>query len=152
MDGLQEIETTGADNGHGVRRRRGRFALITAAAAPANLAVYTGAVVAGIDPIAANLVSASVVSIPTFAVCRAWVWPDSGRVDRAQRAFKYWSTTIVNVLLATAALEVLDPASTLAKIIVPLAVYSVMTVARYIVLDRWVFDRAVSSGRGLGRV
>lgn len=129
------------------RRTLARHLVVTAVATPANLAAYLGLLSATAwSAVACNLVAAVALAAPTFVISRAWVWSVTGNV--AAQAGAFWTTTVVNVLAASAWVWWAERAAlsgrTLA--VVPLVVYSALWLARFWVLDRLVFRRQPARG------
>jgi putative flippase GtrA len=118
-----------------------RYAAVTALATPTNFAMYALLLAATSWPaVVSNLVAASIVSVPTYFANRILVWRSTGSV--ARQAAAYWVTTVVNVAIASAVVWTGSAlqASDHTLVAIPLATYTVLWLARFFVLDRFVFN------------
>lgn len=120
-----------------------RFALVTIAATPVNIAVYWVLLALGLPSIIANLAAATVVTVPTFVVNRRWVWPGASGGSQRAMAFRYWLSSVANVGVATAVLALVIGAGAgdVVLLFTPPVVYAALFVLRFLYLDRVVFNR-----------
>ena len=124
----------------GQRRKIGRYLIVTLVATPVNFLLY--AVLLGTTrwhATVCNIVAATAVTVPTYAVNRLWVWKSTGGI--AWQIACYWLTTIVNVAVASGAVWMLElvQAPHLALVVAPLLVYTLLWLVRFVVLDRVLF-------------
>ena len=138
---MTEATTEDASDGLAAQKAR-RFLLVTAIAAPVNLALYLTLLYSTDWPaIIANLAAATIVTPATFMSYRRWVWSLTGRPSFRREALPYWASTIANVSAASAAIAVIDGlgAGRAVLSITPVAVYAALTAVRYLLLDAWIF-------------
>lgn len=119
-----------------------RYSVVTAAAAPTNLALYTWLLYATTIPAPlCNLLAATILTVPTFLANRAWVWGVRSDGTVGAEALKYWLFTLFNVTAGSALVACFDslgsPDALLS--ITPLTFYTVMSAVRYLFLDHILF-------------
>lgn len=126
-----------------------RYLVVTAVSTPANVAVIW-ALLASTEwhPLICNLLSATAVTIPTFFACALWVWPQSGPAPG--RAAAYWTSSLVNVALASLAVAMAGRSGADDSVLafVPFAAYTFLWVGRFFFLDRIVFARRRANREG----
>ena len=121
-----------------ITAKAGRYVVVTLVASPANLIAYAMLLAATAWPaVVANLVAASLIVGPTFAVTRWWVWEIRDRQGVGREVAAYWAITAVNVAASSAAAAALDLAGATDAVLVSatLMVYAVLWLIRFGVLD-----------------
>lgn len=130
------------DPSRSTRRKLSRYTLITLVGSPTNLALYL-VILTALDwpALAANLAAATVIAPATYLANRRWVWGRRTPHSLRREILPYWAMTLVSVLAASATLAVLElagaPLGLLA--VTPLLVYALLWIARFVLLDRWLF-------------
>jgi putative flippase GtrA len=119
-----------------------RYLVVTIVATPTSFGLYALALaITGWSPVAANVVVASMVAIPSFFACKRWVWQRTTAVNLRREVGPYWISTLMNVLAATLAVDriaAVDPPRWVLTA-VPTAVYALTWICRFLLLDRYVF-------------
>lgn len=124
-----------------------RYLLVTAIATPANIGTFALLLfVIGLPVLLANLIAATVVSIPTYLASREWVWQVETQTS-ASEAAQYWTMTVCSVAAASLALAILDDSGMSEQVLVvtPLGVYTVLWFLRFLVLDKYLFKPVPTS-------
>lgn len=103
----------------------------------------------------ANLVAAIIVTGPAFVLNRSWVWKLNGRANLLRETAPFWLLALIGLAastggvalaqhVATAHLRARD-LQTMAVVLGSLVSYGVVWIARYLILDRYVFHSVAAS-------
>lgn len=118
-----------------------RYTVLTAIATPANLLLLAITLSqSDLAPAIANLLVGSVMTIPSYVVSVQWVW--RGAPVAPRRAAHFWLASGVNIALASAVMWGVTASQTMPRpvvTVVPLLVYAITWVLRYLWLDRRLF-------------
>lgn len=125
-----------------------RFATLTAFAAPANFVLYalllqfTAASAAG-----ATVVAALCVIIPKFFASKYWVWKQETTENLRREVLVYFGVTGASLTFAVSAAWLLEGLGATNSVLVAgnLGAFTVMWVARFVILDRFGFVSVASS-------
>jgi putative flippase GtrA len=109
------------------------------------LVLIVGHAFVGMSGISANVLAATVASVPAFLLNKRWVW---GRLDPTsfhRQVLPFWAFSIAGLLLSTAFVGVADAwtSSTLAVSAASITGFGVLWVAKFLFLDEIMF-RAVA--------
>lgn len=119
-----------------------RYIVVSAVATPANLVAILGCLtLTRWSPVVCNLVAASLVTAPTYAACRWWVWEVAQR--QRGRVVAFWLSSLVNVGASSTVIWMAArhgaPDALMSAL--PFVTYSSTWALRFLVLDRFVFRR-----------
>jgi putative flippase GtrA len=94
--------------------------------------------------ITANVIAATVASVPAFLLNKRWVWNRLDRTSFHRQVLPFWAFTIAGLLLSTAFVAVADAmtTSTLAVSAASIAGFGVLWVAKFLFLDEIMFRAA----------
>lgn len=131
----------------GWERRVSRYAVVTVVATPANLVLLIIVMHwTSLPSVAASLLAAALVSIPSYVACARWVWRErSATAGHRRRAAAFWASTMVNVGVATLAVHIVDrvwSSSRTVVSVVPTSVYAMTWLFRFLWLEHRVFSSA----------
>ena len=118
-----------------------RYLVVTAVATPANVGVVAlGLAATRWHPLVCNLVAATAITVPTYLLCRVWVWSVE---PRPGRALAFWASSLIQLLVSSFAVWMIARRDAPDRLVgvTPTATYTVLWFARYAVLDRVVFRR-----------
>jgi putative flippase GtrA len=95
----------------------------------------------GMSGIAANVLAASVASVPAFMLNKRWVWNRLDRTSFHRQVLPFWGFTIAGLLLSTAFVAIADAltTSTLMVSAASIAGFGVLWVAKFLFLDEIMF-------------
>ncbi|WP_395153426.1 GtrA family protein [Ilumatobacter sp.] len=127
---------------HATRQKLGRYTVVTLIATPTNFVLFTFLLtVLQLPAVAANLIAAACITIPTFVAYRRWVWPANDTASTASEVGMYWLWTTISIALASGVLWSLERsgASHPVLILTPLLTYATLWIARFSFLDRYLF-------------
>jgi putative flippase GtrA len=98
----------------------------------------------GMSGIAANVLAASVASVPAFMLNKRWVWNRLDRTSFHRQVLPFWGFTIAGLLLSTAFVAIADSltTSTLVVSAASIAGFGVLWVAKFLFLDEIMFRAA----------
>ncbi|MCB1261301.1 MAG: GtrA family protein [Acidimicrobiales bacterium] len=100
--------------------------------------------VGGFEPVAANMAAVSISAVPAYLLSRYWVWNVSGKSNWLTEVAPFWGLTVLGFALSTLAVQGVsavydgDPPPLLVNV-TNLSAFGVMWVAKFFVLDRWLF-------------
>lgn len=100
--------------------------------------------VGGFEPVAANMAAVSISAVPAYLLSRYWVWNVSGKSNWLTEIAPFWGLTILGFALSTLAVQGVtayydgDPPPLLVNV-TNLSAFGVMWVAKFFVLDKWLF-------------
>jgi hypothetical protein len=132
------------------RRKKLRYASVSLAFVPIGqgliqvLGLWLG------DYTVASLLTVAVLTVPSFFVLKYFVWRDMSRENLRRQMLVFWVAMMLAFLLATLFTYVVDHAvadqTTLirgtAVLFAQGLAFSIVWVARYFMLDRWLFKLA----------
>jgi putative flippase GtrA len=106
--------------------------------------LIVGHAFAGMSGITANVLAATVASVPAFLLNKRWVWNRLDRTSFHRQVLPFWAFTIAGLLLSTAFVAVADAwtSSTLAVSAASIAGFGVLWVAKFLFLDEIMFRAA----------
>jgi putative flippase GtrA len=112
------------------------------------IVLITGHAFAGMSGIAANVLAASVASVPAFMLNKRWVWNRLDRTSFHRQVLPFWGFTIAGLLLSTAFVAVADAltTSTLVVSAASIAGFGVLWVAKFLFLDEIMFRASGEAG------
>lgn len=95
----------------------------------------------GLDAGWANFVSVSIASGPVYLLNRKWVWQKSGNHSVHREVLPFWGFSLAGLLISTVAVGYVSKHwdSQLAVSFTSVASFGVLWVAKYFVLDAWMF-------------
>lgn len=145
MDIWQPNLVESADND--ARRKKLRYAAVSAASVPLGqgliqvLGLWLG------NYATASLLTAAIITVPSFLVLRVFVWRHMSREDLGTQMVVFWVSMMVAFSLATfltylVARAAADQPTVIrggAVLCVQLLAFGVVWVGRYVMLDRWLF-------------
>jgi putative flippase GtrA len=134
---------------HATHRKFSRYTIVTLIATPTNFVLFTFLLTVGQLPaVAANLVAAACITVPTYVAYRRWVWPADDTVSAASEVGLYWLWTAASVTLASCVLWLLESSggSRPVLVVAPLLTYAALWIARFSFLDRYLFAQADEVG------
>jgi putative flippase GtrA len=106
------------------------------------LMLYGAQVVLGWSPVASNVITVAIGTIPAYVLSRYWVWNKRGRSHFLREVVPFWVLTLIGFVLSTGAVWFVDSRwdpSPLMVNMVSLAAFGVVWVAKFVILDRLLF-------------
>lgn len=100
--------------------------------------------IGGFEPVAANMAAVSISAVPAYLLSRYWVWNVSGKSNWLTEIAPFWGLTVLGFALSTLAVQGVtayydgDPPPLLVNI-TNLAAFGVIWVAKFVILDKWLF-------------
>ncbi len=95
---------------------------------------------------AASIAGAAVLTVPNFFANKHWVWRDTSKDNLRTQVVVFWVAAMLGVGLATLLTYAVDVAidghgigEKLAVFIAQLTGFGIVWLARYFILDRWLF-------------
>ena len=94
-------------------------------------------------PVWANIVAVGVSSAPAYLANRRWVWGRQGSHSITREIIPFWTYSFVGLAVSTAAVAAIDHrfTSDLAVSIANIGAFGLLWVAKYFILDQWLFGR-----------
>ncbi len=88
-----------------------------------------------------NFISVSIASVPAYVLNRRWVWQKSGNHSMRREVLPFWGFSFAGLLISTVAVGFVSShwESQLAVSLTNIASFGVLWVAKYFVLDAWMF-------------
>jgi putative flippase GtrA len=95
----------------------------------------------------ANFVSVSIASLPAYLLNRRWVWQKSGAHSVHREVLPFWGFSLLGLLISTVAVGWVSQHydSQLAVSFTNIASFGLLWVAKYFVLDGWMFGKGEHS-------
>jgi putative flippase GtrA len=89
----------------------------------------------------ANFISVTLATFPAYLLNRRWVWKKSGSHSVRREVLPFWGFSLVGLLISTVAVGYVASHwdSQLAVSFTNIASFGVLWVAKYFVLDAWMF-------------
>lgn len=100
--------------------------------------------VGGFSPTAANMLAVVISAVPGYILSRYWVWGRSGKNQWLTEVAPFWGLGLLGFVLSTLAIQVVtnlydgDPPPLLVNF-TNLVAFGVIWVAKFFILDRWLF-------------
>ncbi len=90
-----------------------------------------------------NVVAVTVSAIPAYILSRYWVWGKNDRNRLWGEIMPFWGMALAGLLLSTLFVAIVDnwTTSTLAVSAANLSAFGLLWVAKFVLLDRVLFDR-----------
>ncbi len=97
--------------------------------------------VAGWPGVPANVASVTIGAVPSYLMNRYWTWQKRGRNRWMAEVLPFWVMTLLGLLCSTVAVAYADHrwGTPLAISAASLAGFGVVWIAKFVVLDRWLF-------------
>ncbi len=91
--------------------------------------------------VASNLTAVAVSSVPVYLIYRGWVWRRRGRNSLLTEVLPFWLMTLLGLVVSTAFVALADQRSDspLVYVLASSAGFGVVWVAKFFVLDRFIF-------------
>jgi putative flippase GtrA len=123
-------------------RRLGPFALVSLVSIGSTQLLLAMLIVVGLQPIIANALAVSAISVPTYAASRRWVWSNQRGDAWLRQGIVFWLVAVVGLIASTALVAVFAPtdATPLLANAVSIAAFGAVWLGKYLVLDSVVFD------------
>lgn len=131
-----------------IGRKHLRYAMVSLIAVPVTQVVLVAAYVLLDWPgWAANLLAVSVGCIPSYTLNRYWVWNKRSRNEFWREVAPFWAMAIIGLLFSTLLVHVADQwwQSTLVVSAANLTAFGVLWVAKFLVLDRYLFGMKLAA-------
>lgn len=104
--------------------------------------LYAAQTALDMPPVAANVATVAVGTIPAYLLSRYWVWQKKGKSHWMREVLPFWVLTFIGFALSTAAVWFVadrwDPAPIVINL-TNLAAFGVVWLAKFVVLDRILF-------------
>lgn len=113
--------------------------------------LYAAQVVVGMEPVVANVAAVAVGTVPAYILSRYWVWNKRGKNHWMREVLPFWVLTFIGFSLSTAAVWFVDTRWDPSPIIINLTnlgAFGVVWVAKFFVLDRYLFRADAPSETG----
>ena len=128
-------------------RKKLRYVGVSVASVPVGQGIIQGLGLWLGNYAAASLLTAAIVTIPSFFILKYFVWRDESRENLGGQMLAFWVVMMLAFLLATLFTYVVDHATgdqtTLirgtAVFCAQLLAFGIVWLGRYVVLDRWLF-------------
>ena len=109
----------------------------------------------GLEAWVANVLATAVATVPSYHLNRRWTWGKQGASDLWREMLPFWVLSFAGLVLSTVAVALTDswlhgshlgqPLRTLVIVIAHLSGFGILWVAQFILLERVLFARRVSS-------
>ena len=88
-----------------------------------------------------NVLAVGLSAIPAFLVLRRWVWGKVGNHSVTREILPFWSYTFLGLALSTVVVAAVENRwqSAIAVSLANLAAFGVLWVAKFLLLERWMF-------------
>lgn len=122
-----------------------KYGAVSAIATPINIVILT--VLAdffGWDPVASNVVAVSLSAIPSYFLNRAWVWQVDGVISFRSEVLPFWVLAFLGLVVSTILVKIVTDHTDMtgAAQVANVAGFGVLWVAKFFILDRWLFAAA----------
>ena len=134
---------------HGVKALR--YCGVSAVNVMVSISVLTvGHAVFGLSALAANLCAWMVATIPAYQMSRSWVWQQSGPHRMGAEVMMFWTVALVGLVLSSFTVRLVEQYTHRTVYVVAsyIGVYGVLWVAKYLFLDRVMWQRASGAVSG----
>ncbi|MBI2708913.1 MAG: GtrA family protein [Actinobacteria bacterium] len=93
----------------------------------------------GWQPVVANLVAVTLMSVPAFVLNKRWVWGKRGKAHMRREVVPFWLFTVAGWILSTIAVAKVPSGNKLAVQAANIAGFAVLWVLKYLFLDKIMF-------------
>ena len=104
--------------------------------------LYAAQTALEMPPVAANVATVAVGTIPAYLLSRYWVWQKKGKSHWMKEVLPFWVLTFIGFALSTAAVWFVadrwDPAPIVINL-TNLAAFGVVWLSKFVILDRILF-------------
>ena len=119
-----------------------RYSMVSVVAVGCSQAILIGCRAGlGWSPVTANVTAVAISSIPSYVLNRAWVWGKRGSHHFGREVVPFWTLGFLGLLLSTLFVHLAARWSDATVVVsgANLAAFGVLWVAKYLVLDGFLF-------------
>ncbi len=131
-------------------RKKLRYVVVSVASIPVGQGILQGLGLWLDSYAAASLLTAVIVTVPSFFILKYYVWRDTSGENLAGQMLGFWVVMMLAFSLATLFTYIVDHATAAQTTLIrgsavfcaQLLAFGIVWVGRYIVFDRWLFKPA----------